>query len=194
MPAAEVTSVNSIGPEGRGEFELLTAPPAAGAAPGGDETGGGATLGTEGGDGTSTLGGNGGCCLQPTASVAARISDAQKRGLLRLTANFSVSINSSTRRNRRSRLARRQPQVYDHRRRPDQKQRVKRRVHHLIQSQNHFHERHDEHYDALPELRPYRCLRVGHHEKDKQLVHRPRQRCNLRLPRTSRQIAAQKRE
>ena len=77
---------------------------------------------------------------------------------------------------------------------PNQEQRVERRMHHLIQPQQHLHERHEEHDDALPLPRLHRRLRIRDHEENEELVHRSRDRRDLSPPRITRDPTTQERK
>ena len=116
IPAAEVTSVNSIAPDGRAEFVDSVA------LCGGTDSGvGGAGTfgtGTAGGEETDTDGGSGGfggAWVQETTSDTARIIVERNDRRMRGAALWSLLINLCTRRHRRGRLARREPQIHDHR-------------------------------------------------------------------------------
>src|SRR5690242_20201047 len=67
----------------------------------------------------------------------------------------------------------------------DEKQCVVGRIDVLIETQHGFNERDRDDDHALPVFRSHGGLRVRDHEKDEELIHRSRDRRNLRLPRAS---------
>src|SRR6266496_911117 len=177
MPACSVTSVNWMGPEGRGGVGAV--------AVGSGSAGCGVAEGCD--EAFRSGGGLAFFSLQATSSEIASSTVPKIQSLLM---GCSASGGDGVRR-----LAPRgQPHFQQKGRWPDQEKRVERRIDNLIQTHHHFHQRDEERNHALSGAGAHRGFRVANHEENKQLIHRPSDGRDLRLPGMAGDPASQKSE